>query len=145
MMFWIGYDEWLALRQDVAQIKYLLKSMRQKEITMALDLTKLRNDVAAQTSVISSVTVLIGGLQQMIADLKAAVPDDAATQAALDEIDAALTANSATLAAAVPVNTPAPATVDPIVVVPPVVEPPVEPPVELPVDPASAPQGFYSR
>ena len=94
---------------------------------MAVDYTRLRNDVAAQTSVITSVLVLIQGLQQLIADLKTQLPDDSAAQATLDQFSTDLEANTTKLAAAVPTNTDAPANQTPPVVVPPEPAPEPEP------------------
>ena len=78
---------------------------------MALDITKLTADVAAQTTVIASAVALITGLNSAVSDLKtqlaaAIAANDpaalAAVQAALDDLDAKLTANTVSLAAAVP-------------------------------------------
>ena len=105
MFFW-KRDRARLLRHEFDWI-YLNARMEQ----MALDITKLTADVAAQTTVISSAVALITGLNSAVSDLKtqlaaAIAANDpaalAAVQAALDDLDAKLTANTASLAAAVP-------------------------------------------
>ena len=128
-MWWISRSEWLALVSGLAHIQRTLERMERE---MAVDYNRLRNDIAAQTSVISSVLALIAGLQQLIADLKTQLPDDSAAQAILDQASADLEANTAKIAAAVPVNTPSPATVTPTVVPPPEPAPVETPPAETP-------------
>ena len=72
---------------------------------MAVDLTAVTAEVAKNTSVTGSVVAL---LQQLTALIKAIPPSsDPATQAALDQLTATLTANDGTLATAVTANTPA--------------------------------------
>lgn len=132
-MWWITRYEWDRI---VALIEHTHHVVRRLEDEMAVDYTRLKNDIAAQTSVITSVLVLIQGLQQMIADLKAQLPDDSAAQAILDKASADLETNTQQLSQAVPVNTTATAETTPVVPAP---EPPPEPP------PASQPQGFMSR
>lgn len=83
-------------------------ALRQIEGTlkqMAIDLTKLSAEVAANTSVSGSVLVLVKNLAAQIA----AIPpsSDPATQAALDRLVSTLNANDTSLAAAVTANTPA--------------------------------------
>ena len=81
---------------------------------MALDVSKLTADVAAQTTVISSAVALITGLNASIGDLRtqlaAAIASNdpaavAAVQASLDDLDAKVAANTASLMVAVPANT----------------------------------------
>lgn len=108
----------------------LLTTLDDQEAIMAADLSALTNAVEAEQGVIDGVVVL---LNQLAADLAAAANDPATVQALADQI----TANTATLAAAVAANTPAAPDAEPA----PVDEPPADaPPVDAPVDvPADAP------
>ena len=71
---------------------------------MAIDLTKLTAEVAANTTVTTSVEALVNNLAAQIA----AIPpsSDPTTQAALDALVQTLNANDTGLAAAVVANTP---------------------------------------
>jgi uncharacterized membrane protein len=76
-----------------------------QERTMAVDFTKIQAEVTNNTTVEQSVVAL---LAQLTAIIKAIPPsNDAATQASLDQLTAALTANDTALSAAVTANTPA--------------------------------------
>ena len=90
---------------NVSAILAMVKQIAAKEAQMAVDLTAVTAEVAKNTSVTGSVVAL---LQQLTALIKAIPPSsDPATQAALDQLTATLTANDGTLATAVTANTPA--------------------------------------
>lgn len=72
---------------------------------MAVDFTALQTEVAAQTTVIGSVTALLKQLHDQLAAIPPST--DPATQAAIDSIKASIAANDKTLADAVVANTPA--------------------------------------
>ena len=85
----------------------LLNKLSNQEKTMAIDLTKLTAEIAANTSVTASVEALVSNLAAQIAAIPTST--DPATQAALDALVQSLNANDTSLAAAVVANTPAPA------------------------------------
>lgn len=71
---------------------------------MAIDLTKITAEVAANTTVTGSVVALV---QNLAAIIKAIPPStDPQTQAALDALTATLNSNDTTIASAVTANTP---------------------------------------
>jgi len=83
----------------------MLRSLLKQEAQMAVDLTAAKAEVAKNTTVTGSVVTL---LQQLTALIQAIPPSsDPVTQAALDELVAALTTNDQTVADAVTANTPA--------------------------------------
>ena len=106
----------------IERLDRLLKIANRTEIEIMIDTTKITADIAAQTTVLQGVVVATQALNanaaaqaQQIADLKAALAaagtPDAATQAALDKLDASVTANTTLVAGLVPavtVNTPTP-------------------------------------
>lgn len=74
------------------------------------ELSALRSDVAAQSSVIASATTAFQGLAAQIAAAEAAAKNAGATPdqiAAVTAVRTGLEANTAALAAAIPANTPA--------------------------------------
>lgn len=89
---------------------------------MALDLTKITADIAAQTTILQSVVVAVQGLNasnaaqaQQITDLKTALAAaqvvDPAVQAAADALDKSVQANTALVSGLIPAataNTPTP-------------------------------------
>ena len=83
------------------------------------ELTQLRDDIAAQSTVIASATAAFRGLAAQLATAEASAKSAGATDAQIlgvSSIRQTLESNTAALAAAVPANTPAatdPATTDP--------------------------------
>jgi hypothetical protein len=108
-----------------AKLDRLLKITNRTENELMIDTTKITADITAQTTVLQGVVVAAqalnannAALTQQVADLKAAVAaagtPDAATQAAIDQLDAGVTANTTIVAGLVPAvtaNTPTPAPV----------------------------------
>ena len=84
-------------------IEILINRLSKQETTMAIDLTKLTAEVAANTSVTSSVVALV---QQLAAQVAGITTTDPATQAQLDALVAQLQGNDTSIAAAVTANTP---------------------------------------
>ncbi len=122
------------LEHRVADLAAALKTLTQQETTMKAEMQAqfdaVKADVAAQTTVIDGVKVLIPGLRAQITDLQAKVdaglsPQE--TSQALSDIDALLRDNTRGLATAV-------ADVPPVVVDPPVDPPVTDPPVVAPGD-----------
>ena len=72
---------------------------------MAIDLTKLTAEVAANTTVTGSVVTLINNLSAQIKNIPPS--NDPVTQAALDGLVSTLSQNDTTIASAVTSNTPA--------------------------------------
>lgn len=105
-MTW-GDDESLLETIHANQLVMLgmLRQLLKQENAMAIDLSKITAEVANNTSVTNSVVQLV---QNLAAEIKAIPPsNDPATQAALDQLTATLTANDGTIATAVTANTPA--------------------------------------
>ena len=74
---------------------------------MAIELTGLKDEVAAVVQEEQAAVTLINGIAQRIADAVAAIPNvDPAVQAEVDDLTAKLKASSEALAAAVIANTP---------------------------------------
>ncbi len=98
-----------ATKHDIAQLNakldIIIAMLQKQETTMAIDLTKLTTEVAANTSVTKSVVTLVNNLAAQIA----AIPpsNDPTTQAALDALVQTLNNNDTTIASAVTANTPA--------------------------------------
>lgn len=82
----------------------LLHRITRQENTMAIDLTKMNAEIAANTTVTSSVVALVNNLAAQIAALSTTDP---ATQAQIDALVQTLSSNDTTIAAAVTANTPA--------------------------------------
>lgn len=94
---------WYSFRQHLNIIEGKLNELLAKEAKMAIDISKLTSEVAANTTVTASVVTLVNNLAAQIA----AIPpsNDPTTQAALDALTATLAANDTNLAAAVTANT----------------------------------------
>lgn len=78
--------------------------------TFNAELSHLRDDVAAQSTVIASATAAFRGLAAQLAAAEASAKSAGATDAQIFSVSAVrqtLEANTASLAAAVPANTPA--------------------------------------
>lgn len=109
--------------------------------TFNAELSHLRDDVAAQGTVIASATAAFRGLAAQLAAAEASAKSAGATDAQIFGVSAVrqtLEANTASLAAAIPANTPAatePATTPPIAAV----TMPVETPATTPVVPEPTP------
>lgn len=83
-----------------------LDAILKREATMAVDVSKIQADVAAQTTVTQSAVAL---LQQLTDALKNIPPStDPQTQAAIDALAQSIEANTASLADAITKNTPTP-------------------------------------
>lgn len=76
----------------------------QEKIMASLD--DVLSDITAETDAISSVSTLITGLKQQLADALSGTTLPPATQAKVDQIFAAAEANKAALATAILANTP---------------------------------------
>jgi uncharacterized protein involved in exopolysaccharide biosynthesis len=96
-----------AILARLGRIEAILHCILEKENIEMADLTKLTEDVTAQTTLVASVQTMLAGLQQQITDLKSQVSQDPATQAAIDALAQQVEANNAALSSAVPANTPA--------------------------------------
>ena len=120
---WDEAPPWaLELREMLKLIRGVVTLTEQE---LMIDTTKITADIAAQTTVLQGVVVATqalnannAALTQQVADLKAAVAaagtPDATTQAALDALDASVTANTNLVSGLVPAvtaNTPTPASV----------------------------------
>ena len=90
----------------LSNIERLLSLILKQESAMAIDLTKITNDVAALTSAVASAEALITAMADEIKSISGSTTD-ATTQAALDNLATQLENNTAGLAAAVAANTPA--------------------------------------
>lgn len=89
----------------LTQIAASLGQLTARENSMAIDVTKLTAELTNNTNATNAVVALV---QTLAADLKAIPPSsDPVTQAAIDAAVATLTANDATIAAAVVAGTPA--------------------------------------
>lgn len=111
MNFYFWSDEppaWAtALAAQLTVISSKLDILIKGETGMAVDITKIQAEIANNTTVTASVVALV---QSLAAQIKAIPPSsDPTTQAALDTLTQTLTANDATLAAAVTSNTSTPA------------------------------------
>ena len=82
-----------------------LDALLKQENAMAIDLTKLTAEVAANTTVTGSVVTLINNLAAQIKNIPPS--NDPVTQAALDSLVTTLNQNDTTIAGAVTSNTPA--------------------------------------
>lgn len=89
-----GTFQWMVRVED--QLKHLTKLME----SMMADLKKLQDDVAANTTVVTSAVTLLDTLAQMIRD-------NAADPVALEKLATDLETNSKALGEAVARNTPA--------------------------------------
>lgn len=74
--------------------------------TMALDITKLQADVAAEADAVQSAVTLLNGLTAAIADLKNQT-NDPAMQAAIDDLATKVETQKQALSDAIVANTPA--------------------------------------
>lgn len=104
------------------------------------ELSRLRDDVAAQSTVIASATAAFRGLAAQLAAAEASAKSAGATDAQIFGVSAmrqTLEANTASLAAAIPVNTPA--STEPVTATPATgIVMPVETPPATPVSPEPA-------
>lgn len=73
---------------------------------MALDISKLQADVAAEADAVQSAITLLNGLTQAIADLKNQT-NDPAMQAAIDDLATTVETQKQALSDAIVANTPA--------------------------------------
>lgn len=90
----------------VVELQELLGLINYRLETTMADLSKLQNDVTAQTSVIQGVSTLLSQLSKEISDLKNQGSADPTLQAAIDDLAAKVESNSQALADAVTANTP---------------------------------------
>lgn len=74
--------------------------------TMALDISKLQADVAAEADAVQSAVTLLNGLTAAIADLKNQT-NDPAMQAAIDDLAGKVESQKQALSDAIVANTPA--------------------------------------
>lgn len=111
------------IEESVTRVeKLLFRVLRQEATEMATvqdlqtKLQQVQDDVTAQTTVVQSVSTVVNGLQQIIADLRGQLAqaisanDPAAMQAVLDglsTVETSLASNNQALAEAAVVNTPA--------------------------------------
>ena len=103
-------DDVAAHARTHALIDQLLREIRTMSDTFQAEWAKIQADVAGQTTVVSSVTAALTGLTQQVASLEAAAAGAGANTVPLADLVAfrqALEANTSSLAAAVPQNTPA--------------------------------------
>ena len=107
---------------SAAILHLILKEMKRMSDTLDTELAQLRVDVAAQSTVIASATSAFQGLAAQLAAAEAAARNAGATDAQVASVAAVrmgLENNTASLAAAIPANTPA----ADMAAVPPVTEP----------------------
>jgi len=90
----------------VNELKDVLGLINFRLETIMADLSKLQNDVTAQTSVVQGVSTLLSQLSKEISDLKNQGSADPTLQAAIDDLASKVEANSQALADAVTANTP---------------------------------------
>jgi hypothetical protein len=84
-----------------------LDSIIKTQEKMMATLDEVLADVTAETTQIASISALIDGLRQQLADALAGATLPPATQAKIDEIFTAAEANKAAIAKALAANTPA--------------------------------------
>jgi hypothetical protein len=96
--------QWAILTNKLNAISSQLEILVAKQEIEMADFTKLQADVAAQSTVVTSVQTLLTNLSAAIAALKGGNPAD---QATIDALAASVLSNSAALSAAVTANTPA--------------------------------------
>ena len=92
----------------VPSLQLILQELKNMSETFDAELTKLRDDVAAQNTVIASATAAFRGLAAQLAAAEANAKSAGATDAQILSVSAVrqtLETNTAALAAAVPANT----------------------------------------
>ncbi len=95
---------------DAAVLPLILKEMKRMSDTFDNELTQLRADVAAQSTVIASATAAFQGLAAQLSAAETAAKNAGATDAqilSVATVRQGLESNTAALAAAIPANTPA--------------------------------------
>lgn len=98
--------------RDHAPAPYLqriFQELTRMSDTFDRELTQLRDDVAAQSTVIASATAAFRGLAAQLAAAEASAKSAGATDAQIADVSAVrqtLETNTASLAAAIPANTP---------------------------------------
>jgi polyhydroxyalkanoate synthesis regulator protein len=111
--FW-RYDPDAAARHETQS--RLLRLILETQRSIAMDVSKIKADIAAQSTVLQGAVKLIQGLtatnadqSKQIADLKAALANagtsDASVQSALDALDESIQSNSALISSAMPALT----------------------------------------
>lgn len=104
-----GYLPALAPAPDGAVLQLILKEMKRMSDTFDNELTQLRADVAAQSTVIASATAAFLGLAAQLSAAEATAKNAGATDTQIASVAAvrqSLETNTAALAAAIPANTP---------------------------------------
>ena len=91
-------------------LQQIFQELKRMSETFDRELTQLRDDVAAQSTVIASATAAFRGLAAQLAAAEASAKSAGATDAQISGVSAVrqtLETNTAALAAAIPANTPA--------------------------------------
>lgn len=92
-----------------AFLQLILKEMKRMSDTFDTELAQLRSDVAAQSTVIASATAAFQGLATQLAAAETAAKNAGASDIQIASVAAvrqSLESNTASLAAAIPANTP---------------------------------------
>lgn len=100
---------WLGLT-PVPSLQQIFQELKRMSETFDRELTQLRDDVAAQSTVIASATAAFSGLAAQLAAAEASAKSAGATDAQIAGVSTVrqtLETNTAALAAAIPANTPA--------------------------------------
>ncbi len=108
LVLYRGYMPTPSPAPSEAILQRILKEIMKMSETFDTEMTQLRNDVAAQNTVISSATAAFEGLAARLAAAEMAAKTAGATDAQVASLAAvrqSLESNTAALAAAVPANT----------------------------------------
>lgn len=101
---------WRGALAPVPSLQQIFQELKRMSETFDRELTQLRDDVAAQGTVIASATAAFNGLVAQLTAAETSARNAGATDAqvaGVSSVRQTLEANTAALAAAIPANTPA--------------------------------------